>query len=127
MIISFEAWAAIRDERKLGYVAEFCPVCREIRPCRLLRVGEKFAVEPLNGAPRIANIVRCDRCPFTTPTDGLSYASVVKEFPLDIEALIQKTNPHIREKLAGTLAAEEKLRRPDAVVSSTLRQSLLLD
>src|SRR4030095_4659430 len=100
MIISLEAWEAVRDERKLGYVAEFCPVCRAVRACRLLRVGEKFQVDPVNGAPRIANVVRCEHCPFTTPVDALSYANVAKTPECAIETLIQQTNPQIRTKLA---------------------------
>jgi hypothetical protein len=127
MIISYEAWEAVRDERKLGYVAEFCPVCREIRACRLFRVGEKFSAEPLNGAPRIANVVRCQHCPFTTPVDALTYASMAKTPSSDIEQLIQQTNPQIRTKLAGSLALAESLKQPDAQVSSGLRQSLLLE
>ena len=127
MIISYEAWEAVRDERKLGYVAEFCPVCREIRACRLFRVGEKFRADPVNGAPRIANVVRCQHCPFTTPVDALGYAGVAKTATSDIEALIRETNPQIRTKLAGTLAQVESLKRPDAVISSGLRQSLILE
>src|SRR6185295_10855940 len=117
MIISYEAWEAVRDERKLGYVAEFCPVCREIRACRLLRVGEKFSADPVNGARPVTNIVRCEQCPFTTPVEALGYASIAKTPPSDIETLIQQTNPQIRTRLAGTLARAESLNRPGAVVS----------
>src|SRR5262245_5328454 len=117
MVISYEAWAAVRDERKLGYVAEFCPVCRQIRTCRVFRVGEKLGADPVNGAPRIANIVRCEHCPFTAPVDALIYATVAKTSPGDLETLIQQTNPHIRTNLAGTLAQVESLNRPGGTIS----------
>src|SRR4249919_622461 len=99
MIISYEAWEAVRDERSLGYVAEFCPVCREIRACRLLRVGEKFRADPVNGAAPITNVIRCEHCPYTTPVDALSYTRVAQRPAGDIETLIQQSNPQIRAKL----------------------------
>src|SRR4029079_1865287 len=114
MIISYEAWEAVRDERKLGYVAEFCPVCREIGACCLFRVGEKLRVDPVNGAPPVANVVRCEHCPFTMPVDALVYANVTKKLPTTIETLIQETNPEIRTTLAGTLALAESLKKPNA-------------
>jgi hypothetical protein len=61
------------------------------------------------------------------PVDALVYASVAKRPASNIEALIQETNPEIRTKLAGTLAAAESLKKPDAIISPGLRQSLLLE
>jgi hypothetical protein len=41
--------------------------------------------------------------------------------------LIEQTNPQIRTKLAGSLALAESLKKPGAVVSAALRESLMLE
>jgi len=84
-------------------------------------------VDPVNGAPPVANVVRCEHCPFTMPVDALVYANVTKKLPTTIETLIQETNPEIRTTLAGTLALAESLKKPNATVSAGLRESLMLE
>ena len=35
----FIVWGTKRTERKQGLVADFCPICREVRAFQLIRVG----------------------------------------------------------------------------------------
>jgi hypothetical protein len=85
----FIVWGSRRTERILGYVADFCPVCREARAFRLVRVGLASHVYYISfGAGRhVGHVIRCEECGSSFDTDATRYATFEKQRPVHLPEL----------------------------------------
>jgi hypothetical protein len=104
--------------KKLGQVADFCPMCREIRPLALHRsivIHGKMQAE--------VHAVRCDQCGFARIANIADYKASAPEPIIDLETLISRTNPHIRDRIAPRLALEEDVK--DGRVDKAVRDQLI--
>ncbi len=101
-----------RRERKLGYVAEFCVLCRGIRPCRLIKYGMEetiLFVVPLGMKKVLGHRAVCPECSISQEVDPAKYLSIAKSARGDVGMLAQETFPGIHEAYAGRFELERAL------------------
>lgn len=125
----FIVWGSKRTVRKLGYVADFCPVCREPRSFQLSRVGSASHIYYISfGAGKLTgHIIECTDCGQALSTDPLRYPVYQKKPSADLEALIQETYPNLRSDYAARLATEAQVRRSPGAIPREQRAELILE
>ncbi len=123
------SWGTKQVERKRGWVANFCPLCREVRVFRLLRVGLATHINhmALGEGKLVGYVIVCETCGVRYSTSIDRYVAPAKKRPADIEALIEATFPSLRAVHADRLALEEKLKTSPAFLSPDQRRMLLLE
>ena len=97
-------WGEQNTESKLGYVADYCATCRDVRMVKLLRVGRTahlFSV-PLGEGLLLGYDGVCRRCELRFGVEITDYPAVEQDKAVDLVALVGKTNPRL---LAGNDAA----------------------
>ena|SRR5258708_7684593 len=106
-------WGKKRVERVVGMVADFCPICREVRAFQLIRVGSAGHIYYISfGAGKLAgHIIRCGSCAADLAVDPTRYATTEKDSRVSLEVLIRDTFPDLREKYAARLELEARLKR----------------
>jgi hypothetical protein len=117
-----------RTERLLGYVADFCPICREVRAFRLVRVGLVGHLYYISfGAGKlIGHIIRCEECGVDFETDPTRYASIEKKRPVHFSDLVPATFPNFEVAYAAEFAQEDQIRRAPRALPPGERQELLI-
>ena len=122
-------WGWKRTERKLGFVADFCPICREIRPFTLVRVGSASHVYYISfgKGQLIDHQAQCSDCGLAISVDPLRYASFAKLRPTEIIPLIQATYPTVAEDYAERLAIESQLKRTPSFLTPEERASFVIE
>lgn len=100
-----------RKVRRLGWVADFCPICRRPQQFELSRVGLashlyfiSFGEGKLVGYAR-----RCDSCHITLNADDTRYATISKQRATDFADLAARTMPDMPEKLGERLLLEKRI------------------
>jgi hypothetical protein len=122
----FLIWGEQNTEKKLGYVAEYCATCRDVRAVKVLRVGRTshlFYV-PLGPGRLLGYDGVCRRCELRFGVEITDYPAFEQDKNADLIELVRKTNPKL---LAGNDAALAAWRRMSAVREPFLRynQNLL--
>ena len=109
----FIVWGKKRIERKQGMVADFCPICREVRAFTLIRVGLADHIYYVSfGQGKLAgHIIRCDTCGVALRADPTRFATAEKDPRIELETLIRQTFPRLRETYAERLALEQRIKR----------------
>jgi len=122
----FIIWGKKTVYRNLGFVADFCPMCREPRAFALRRVGSaghvyyvSFGEGALVGHERT-----CSACSTTFAADPAGYAAVSKE-RLPLPELKRRTFPSLDQVLADRLALEARARANPALLSPDERRALI--
>lgn len=112
--------------RKLGYVADFCPVCRAKRAFELKRVGSASHVYYISaGDGELVGFERnCVECGTSLRADPNIYASVSKTSD-SLEALTARTFPSYEVILHERLQLEERLKNEPSSMSTEERHSLI--
>src|SRR5438876_12363312 len=92
----FIVWGKKRTERKQGRVADFYPICREIRAFTLIRVGLAGHIYYVSfGEGKLVGyIVRCDTCGVALGVEPTRFATSEKDSRIELEILIRNTNLH---------------------------------
>jgi len=111
------------SRKKLGFAADFCPICREVRAFRVseLRRVAHLNYIPLGKGDLLHHEVICQRCQTIQPLAALRYTACVPMHKGDAFDLAERTNPDIAEHCAelielercadeGTLNAEQRAR-----------------
>jgi len=121
-------WGKKKVEKKLGFVADFCPICKEIRPFMVFRVGMASHINYLsfNEGKLVGHVAECQVCKTKIPANSLKYKSLSKVIHDDLELLIAQTYPNLRNDYADRLMLEEKIRNQE-VLSAVERDGLLLE
>lgn len=99
-------------KRKLGYVAEFCPLCRVIRPFKVSKLGmaDHIFFISLGMKNVLGHEGECIVCSNKRSVDGMSYKDFSKKPDGPIETLVKRTFPDIRDAYANRLNLETQLR-----------------
>lgn len=121
-------WGTKRSTRKIGFAADFCPICRQIRSfkVRAVRMVKHVYYVPLGRGTLVGHQSLCESCGVTLHTDeNLPYRSTVKTAPADLEQLVFETYPGIRTDLAQRLQIEERIARRREPLESGIREQLL--
>ena len=127
----FIVWGKKRVERKLGSVADFCPICREIRSFQMIRVGVASHVYYVSmGEGELAGFqATCDTCGVALKVEPTRYLVTKKDqrFAADVDSLVQETFPRLREVYANRLELESRLKRSRSTVSADEHRELLIE
>jgi cytochrome c oxidase subunit IV len=87
----------------LGYVAEYCTVCRDIVPARLLRIprpGAQVIPRPTE------DVFCCTACEHTVATEAHRYRSFANAADEPLEKLVAQTHPDLPEVMAPRIFHE---------------------
>jgi hypothetical protein len=122
-------WGTRRVERDQGGVADFCPICRELRAFHLVSVHKVFHLYSVSiGAGElVGHLLRCGSCETTYSADPSRYPATGESVDGDLEALIRSTNPRLREERSDRLALEERIRRSPVGLPADQREALLAE
>ena len=122
----FIIWGRKAVYRKLGHVADFCPICRQARCFTLTRVGMAGHVYYItSGQGDLVGYERtCASC--ATPVDAQPdrYASIAKK-PAALEELKRATFPGLDQACAAQLALADQIRSDPGSLSGTDRHALI--
>ena len=130
----FIFWGTKRVQKKLGYVADFCPICRGPQAFRLTRIsmaGHVYGVSLSSG--KLVGFERlCLNCKTVLDAEHENYTSIAKAFPLErvtesgqISELIRLSNPQLEQRYAHRLELERELRRGNLPADGELRRRLI--
>jgi hypothetical protein len=105
-------WGKKRVVIKLGYVAEFCPICREAQEFEISRVGTANHIYfiPLGDAKLAGHMGRCRQCGTSILVDPAKYTAFEPTSSIEIETLIQRTFPDFYNVYAERLEIEDRLK-----------------
>lgn len=113
-------WGTRRTEANLGFVADFCPICRETQAFRLVRLGLTTHLYGLSiGKGRLTGFERiCTTCNTALEADPKHYTEIQKKYPLAhipashrVSHLTDQSNPELRVRYADRLALEYDIRQ----------------
>jgi len=110
-------WGTKRVEKKLGYVAELCPICRAPRVFEVKRIGLASHIYFVSfGEGRLAgHSGRCQQCATLIPIDGSKFVRFEESRVDDIEKLVQLTYPSFHSDYQERLEIEDRLKRSEPV------------
>lgn len=122
-------WGTKRTERVQGLVADFCPICREIRAFQLTRVGAAGHVYFISFGEGnlVAYTTKCQMCGSLYHAQPTRYSASEKDEQVNLETLIQTTFPRLREVHAQRLALEARLRQKSSSLTQDERRDLLIE
>jgi hypothetical protein len=97
--------------RRRGYVADFCPLCCDIRPFHVRTIRQHNHVYWLayGDGVIVGHERACVSCGTTVFLDSLPYPALARRSGQDIEALIAETFPRVREAYAPRLDLEGRV------------------
>lgn len=106
-------WGTRLKRRCVGRVADFCPLCREIRPFRLFHRHCQYhvALIGMGEGPADAIDVECEHCGARVLREGYPYATALRDRSASLDELVAATNPRIPELYRERLEMEARVRR----------------
>jgi hypothetical protein len=125
----FIVWGTKRVERSRGRVADFCPICREVRAFQLIRVGLASHIYYVSfGEGKLAgHVIRCQECGVRLKTDPARYAATGEDSRASLEVLVRDTFPRLREVCATRLELEKRIRQTPFSLSTDERKYFLME
>lgn len=124
----FIFWGTKTVIRKLGYVADFCPICREIQKFQLSRVGLASHVygASFGEGKLVGHQKKCLHCGTELQTDPSIYKDVQKKLTgAGSTDLTANTFPNIRQHYSERLSLEEQLVKRPAGIDASTRAALI--
>lgn len=115
--------------KKMGLVAEFCPVCRRITSFAIDRIGVASTIFLIHfGSGRqIGHLGTCQECGCSREMDILHYPVLEKRPAVTIEALAKTTSPAIAETYKERLELEKQICMNPRKIAPGTRRELLLE
>jgi hypothetical protein len=125
----FIVWGKKRVERNIGLVADFCPICRDVRSFQLRRIGLAGHIYYITfGEGKLAaHIIRCSECGVDLGVDPTRYTRTGKDSRVGLEALIRDTFPNLRETYTARLEMETRIKRTRSTLSGDEYKRLLME
>jgi hypothetical protein len=122
----FIVWGKKLVYRTLGYIADFCPMCRTPRVFKLQRVGLARHVYYISfGEGELAGYQRtCQQCGIAVAAKPTLYASVAAQ-PAALPEMIAQTFPKLPQAYQPTLELEERIRNSPASLTPEERHALI--
>jgi hypothetical protein len=107
----FIVWGTKIKRRKLGRVADFCPICRKTRAHTLRRIGGAGHVYYISfgQGKLLGHEVECETCHMHHEADIRDYATVSQDPIADVDGLLTETFPNFQEFYATRLAIEQRI------------------
>jgi hypothetical protein len=121
-------WGTKLLRLRQGRVADFCPMCREVRAFGLVRtnsVSHLYFI-PLGFGTTIAVTAVCESCGHEMERDPTVYRTLApKRSKDDVTALVKQTFPDIAEAYAERLELEAELRKSSDGLAASVREELV--
>ncbi|MDO4794745.1 MAG: hypothetical protein Q4A28_02230 [Brachymonas sp.] len=113
--------------RKLGYVADFCPICRSQQAFVLRRIGSAGHLYfiSLGQGKLIGHNRTCQNCHTTFEADTILYHHIASRQPFSLAQLAQQTFPDFQSVYAERLELEQAIRFSPFGLSEADRHRLL--
>ncbi len=113
--------------RRIGRVADYCPMCREVRPFAVDETSEytRFLRIPLGHTRRTSLKGTCDVCGLVMPLESETYAALSEDMGDDLYALVRETFPNLSDVRADRLARARRARENPATVTAEDRDALI--
>lgn len=124
----FIYWGKKHVVRKLGYAADFCPICRTLNKFRISRVGLASHVYGVSvgGGKLVGHQKTCLECGVASSTHPSLYKDIQKKRPDQSETRFTlATFPNVREHYSERLLLEERLTAKPASLDAQTRASLI--
>lgn len=121
-------WGRKWYTRKLGFVADFCEICRRPQAFTLERLTLKghFWYLPLGSTHAVRHQGRCTQCTTGMATEETRYAQVVRKNPGSTRELLATTLPNHERVLQQRMEAERTVRDNLAALPAETRRELLV-
>lgn len=105
-------WGTTIKRKTVGWVADFCPLCRGLRPFRLQRIGAAGHIWyiSLGSGSFLGNEIECGVCGTIHETDGARYTRL-SDVPAELDELVRRTLPGTDERVQALVAREERVTR----------------
>jgi hypothetical protein len=104
-------WGPSSDVKEIGVVAERCLHCRRLSPCRVTAYSQGVHLYYVTMASTVTHaICTCSSCGGQFPVELWQYNGTVplaEAFALPLEALLERTNPILKERLGWESRLEE--------------------
>lgn len=122
----FIVWGKKYVYRNLGYVADLCKMCGDIKPFQLRRVGLASHVYYVTTSQGdfVQNEGVCTSCKTVVATDIRKYAAIGRDMA-PVAELVPNTYPGLPAIAADFLALKEKARSNPAQLTPSQRQDML--
>lgn len=122
----FIVWGKKHVYKKLGYAADFCPLCRDVKTFQLDRVGLASHVYYISiGQGKLAGYVKkCLHCKTMLNANPDLYREVSKEL-FDQAALQRTTFPGLQTHYAERLTLEQTIKHSPGSLQADTRRALL--
>lgn len=119
-------WGKKIVRRKVGFVADFCPMCRDPRTFRLdeVRRVSHFYYISLGGGDLLGYERICAGCTIALQGEPGHYASTSKK-AAGVDVLMQSTYPNLRDVYAERLRIEETVRYSPGELPMDVREALI--
>jgi hypothetical protein len=123
----FISWGTKVASKRLGRVADFCPICRGVRPFDVRKL-DKF--DHLYGIPvshrgTVGFIKRCEACSIELNEESDAHESYSRDGRADVAALMATAGPRLRERMRDRLALER--RALEGALTTEDRSTLLVE
>lgn len=123
----FIYWGTKRKDTRMGYVADFCPICRNVQTFVLNRVGmagHLYGVS-IGGGKTVGFLRVCETCHATLPADPSQYENAAVKKGEDTASLARSTFPNFAIVNRERLALEERIPERAASLPSGTRLALI--
>lgn len=122
----FIFWGKKLVTHKLGFAADFCPMCRKVQSFLLKRIGLAGHVYYISsGDGELVGFERtCMRCETSLSTEPERYASIEKR-PLALPELVKRTFPDVEGYYRERLELEKKVLVAPNSLSSAEREAFI--
>ncbi len=120
-------WGFKPVEQRLGYVADFCPICREITALDVYGVRRVAHVYYLGlGKGKLVGYIgKCQVCGTSIPVDPKKYSKFLDCQEENINALIEQTYPQVMLERADRLEIERRIKFHEPIPLEQRRQLLM--
>ena len=110
-------WGTKRKLNRIGVVADFCTICREIQPFEIFSVSmvKHIYFFPLGTGQVVGFIGVCQDCGIERPVPAHKYPHVCDKEPDNFRELIKLTNLNIFDRYQKRLELEERISRRKSI------------
>jgi len=122
-------WGKKQKLKYLGFVADYCVICRQIQPLFVKEVGMISHVYwiPHGDVEVLGHIGICEVCGVSMAVNPQTYTGFSPDCDSGIERLIADTYPTIREYLRDRFELYERAKRHTAISSEDARMSMIIE
>ena len=124
-------WGTKILEKKIGFVADFCYICREINVFRLLAVNRTSHIYggAVGKGELLCHKKVCIHCHTKTTANSTIYKDCLKKIDSSsaVDELSKNTFPDIKIHYAERLLLEKTIREDYRKIDSSIRSKLLLE